>query len=380
MDTTKEVPPKSDSSQDPTLVCTGSNLTHVINAGFMAAIFHKVPDGAYAAVCSKPGDPTTGGWMAKRADKSVNSLEASCNNFFNYSSFRIGSGGEFNVQVENFAACHCVVLDDVGTKIPLVVLDGITPSWKLETSPGNFQVGFILSEPITDLAVVNQLQSAIIAKGLSDPGTTGPSHYVRLPVAINGKAKYATADGKAFRCKLVEWQPDVRFTVQAIVESLALELAPVQPVAETATAVLKSTSQIPAPLQADPDREPPNMVALPSALKTLTPDCTEKTWKFYFIGPMAYEARYFPELHDALYALARSWSSGELGGAPSVKWNTPGGNGQSGKQCFDRVWRRFLTDNYAGKRASLGSIYYHAQQAGWNYAAACNQDDGKDTQ
>lgn len=132
-----------------------------------------------------------------------------------------------------------------------------------------------------------------------------------------------------------------------------------------AQAVLNSVALAPAPLQAAPDREPPNLLTLASALKVLPPDCDEKSWKFYRIGPMAYEARYFPELHDALYKLARDWSSGNLGGITSVKWNTPGGNGQSGKQCFDRVWKRFLTDNYTGKRASLGTIYFHAQHAGW---------------
>lgn len=202
-----------------------SHTTDVTNADFLAAIFSKLPDGASAAVCSKTGDPTVGGWPAKRADSAVNTLQASSNNYFNYSSFKIGSDGEFNVRVENFAAYHCVVFDDVGTKIPLVTLDGITPSWKLETSPGNYQVGFILDEPITDIADVTQLQKAITAKDLSDPGTTGPSHYVRLPVAINGKPKYANGDGKPFRCNLDLWQPEVRFTVQNIVERLKLELA-----------------------------------------------------------------------------------------------------------------------------------------------------------
>ncbi len=369
-------------AQSSTGAGEGSNFTHVTNADFMAEVFHKIPDGAYAAVCTKPGDPTTGGWTARRADKSVNSLQASHNNYLNYSSFKIGSDGAFNVQVENFAAYHGVVLDDVGTKIPLTSFDGITPSWKLETSPGNYQVGFILKEPITDIAVVSQLQKAIIAKGLSDPGTTGPSHYVRLPVAINGKKKYATADGKPFRCSLDHWRPDVRFTINDIVEGLALELAPVQPVLETITSVHVPASLMPAPLQGDPDREPPNMVALTSALKGLTPDCDESTWKFYRIAPLANEAQLSPELRNELYALARSWSSGELGGVPSVKWLKAGSKGASGKQCFDRIWQRFLTDTKypKEKKASLGTIYFHAKALGWNYADACRQADAENAQ
>lgn len=130
----------------------------------------------------------------------------------------------------------------------------------------------------------------------------------------------------------------------------------------------------PLPLQAEADRNPPNMDSLASALRILPADCDEKTWKFHRLAPMAYESRYHPELHDALYKLARDWSSGDLTGVPSVKWNTPGSNGQSGKQCFDRVWKRFLTDNYTGKRASLGTIFWHAQQLGWVYSSEQSQE------
>jgi hypothetical protein len=65
----------------------------------------------------------------------------------------------------------------------------------------------------------------------------------------------------------------------------------------------------------------------------------------------------------------------EIRSVPSVKWNTPGSNGFSGKQCFDRVWKRFLIDNYTGKRPSLGTIFFHAQELGWIYPSGHNTDD-----
>ena len=40
----------------------------ITNAEFIAAVFTDVPEGAFAAVCSKPGDPDQGGWPARRAD------------------------------------------------------------------------------------------------------------------------------------------------------------------------------------------------------------------------------------------------------------------------------------------------------------------------
>lgn len=38
------------------------------NADFVAAVFPQFPEGAFAAVCSKAGDPGVGGWSASRAD------------------------------------------------------------------------------------------------------------------------------------------------------------------------------------------------------------------------------------------------------------------------------------------------------------------------
>ena len=34
------------------------------NADFVAAVFPSVPAGAFAAVCSKAGDPGVGGWLS----------------------------------------------------------------------------------------------------------------------------------------------------------------------------------------------------------------------------------------------------------------------------------------------------------------------------
>ena len=46
-----------------------AQVNSIINAEFIAAVFNKLHEGAHAAVCSKPGDPTTGGWLAKPADR-----------------------------------------------------------------------------------------------------------------------------------------------------------------------------------------------------------------------------------------------------------------------------------------------------------------------
>ncbi len=222
-----DLPTNQSASPTPSTSPVGSDFTHVTNAGFVAKVFHKIPAGAYAAVCSKPGDPTAGGWLAKRADRSVNSLQASYNNYLSCSSFKPSDDGTFTVQRSQFAACHFLMLDDLGTKIPLDRLAGFDPSWLIETSPGNYQGGIILDEPITDGAMAVRLLDAIIAAGLCDAGATGPlSRWARLPVAINGKPKYAGKSGEPFQCRLVQWNPAKRYSPQEIVDGLKLELAP----------------------------------------------------------------------------------------------------------------------------------------------------------
>ncbi len=124
-----------------------------------------------------------------------------------------------------FAACHFLMLDDLGSKVPLERLGGLELSWLIETSPGNHQGGIILAEPLTDGAVAVRLLNAVIDSGLCDAGATGPlSRWARLPVAINGKPKYA--GDTPFQCRLIEWRPNNRYTPQEIVDRLQLELAP----------------------------------------------------------------------------------------------------------------------------------------------------------
>ena len=199
----------------------------ITNAEFVTAVFPRLPEGAFVAVSSKSGDPSIGGWPARRFNLPTDTLSVETNNYFGCSSFYPGDDGSFRARKAQFAACHFLLLDDLGTKVPLNRLDGFELSWLIETSPGNHQGGIILAEPITDGAVAVRLLDAVIDAGLCDAGATGPlSRWARLPVAINGKPKYAGEDGAPFQCRLLEWRPDNRYTPQEIVDRLQLELAP----------------------------------------------------------------------------------------------------------------------------------------------------------
>ena len=146
------------------------------------------------------------------------------NNYLGCSSFYPGDDGSFRARKAQFAACHFLMLDDLGTKVPLDRLGGFELSWLIETSPGNYQGGILFDEPITDGAVAVRLLNAVIDAGLCDAGATGPlSRWARLPVAINGKPKYADKAGNAFQCRLIEWRPDKRYSPREIVDRLQLE-------------------------------------------------------------------------------------------------------------------------------------------------------------
>ena len=199
----------------------------ITNADFIAAVFPPLPEGAHTAVCSKSGDPDGGGWHARRFDPNTEVGSADTNNYVGCSSFYPCEDGSLRARKAQFAACHFLMLDDLGTKVPLDRLEGFDLSWLIETSPGNYQGGIILAEPITDGAAAVRLLNAVIDAGLCDAGASGPlSRWARSPVAVNGKKKHAGEDGTPFQCRLVHWQPEARYTPKEIVDRLQLKLAP----------------------------------------------------------------------------------------------------------------------------------------------------------
>ena len=200
-----------------------SPLAHVTKAEFIAAVFGQVPDGASVAVCTKIGDPTDGGWLALPYDPLTDQLPATSNNYLSCSSFYPSDDGTFSVKKVWFAALHFLLLDDLGTKIPLERLDGFELSYLIETSTGNYQGGIVLADPITNVEEADRLIKAIIAAGLCDEGASGVGRWARLPNAINGKKKYYTAEGKPFQCRLVESRPEKRYAVQEVIDGLRLK-------------------------------------------------------------------------------------------------------------------------------------------------------------
>lgn len=202
---------------DETTAFTAFTLS---NAAFLEAIFSDLPEAARPAVTSKPGDPQQGGWLPSDGSKVEEVCPADRNTYFNCASLCPTEAGSLVARRENAAAYHALVLDDVGTKVDRSLLGDIAPTWELETSPANFQIGFKLNVPIRDPAEVDRFQHRFSNAGLTDKGALGMVRWVRLPNGINGKAKYLV-DGRPFQCRLHQWNPGATYAAEQLLEALA---------------------------------------------------------------------------------------------------------------------------------------------------------------
>ena len=114
-----------------------------------------------------------------------------------------------------------MVLDDLGTKVQMHAVANLPPSWLLETSDRNFQAGYLLKGPITDVDLADRLISALADKELTDKGAQSVTRYVRLPVGRNTKPKCGPG---GFPNVLHEWHPDRVYTVDQLIEAFGLNL------------------------------------------------------------------------------------------------------------------------------------------------------------
>ena len=142
--------------------------------------------------------------------------------FFTLSTYLPEVNGQYRRTKAQFQRAYGVMLDDIGTKsASRERLQACPPSYLIETSPGNYQAGYLFAEPQENLERVEALQETLVASGLCDPGAKAPaSRLGRLPRGVNGKYDPAP------RCRLVEWHPERRYTIAQIEEGLQLQPPP----------------------------------------------------------------------------------------------------------------------------------------------------------
>ena len=125
-------------------------------------------------------------------------------------------------QAQDLVFTYVVVLDDVGAKVDEQLKSKLEPTYKLETSPGNFQWGYALrsgAEPARAAALIEGLANA----GLTDNGAKRADRIMRLPGSLNDKY------GEPFYARLVEWHPERRFFLSQIAVGLDVTPTDVKP-------------------------------------------------------------------------------------------------------------------------------------------------------
>lgn len=126
---------------------------------------------------------------------------------------------------QDFAALHMVVLDDVGTKATPPPATA-RPTYRIETSPGNEQWGYVLASPLRDRIKAEALVRAIYSTEHTDHGGRLVNKFVRLPTGINGKERERETDGTTFRDHhpqtLVHLDPDALYTPEQLLQAFNL--------------------------------------------------------------------------------------------------------------------------------------------------------------
>ncbi len=200
---------------------TDKTDTIISNADFLDAIFGVEPSEQKPVIVSFAGNPSNIDqkvWFGREWDRNAYNTPVTHNNYFSISTFNRDGNGKYRRKKTSCSTVNAIVLDDIGTKVAEDKIR-LPASWKLETSEGNYQVGYILADPLRDIALADKLTKALIAANVTDAGMNGvTSRLARLPEAVNGK------HDPAFSCRMTEWHPERRYSVHQICEGFDISL------------------------------------------------------------------------------------------------------------------------------------------------------------
>ena len=118
----------------------------------------------------------------------------------------------------NLRRYHCLVLDDIGTKASS---PPISPSWRLESSAGNFQYGYLI-DPGSDWGRYETLVEYCHQQGWGDAGAGGSYRVMRVPGSANTKPGRDN-----FRSVIHEWSGDV-WSLDELAEDLGCDFSKVE--------------------------------------------------------------------------------------------------------------------------------------------------------
>ncbi len=163
-------------------------------ASLLGDLLSVCPEGANVLGAAFRGDPhqaTRGDWFAHKAAAGTvweTNAGAELNKYLCVSAF-----SDVVRRKDTFVAQLALMIDDVGGEIDTAKVPAtLEPTWTIETSPGNYQLWYVFSDPITDRAVAEGLVGALQAKGFSkadggDTGFAGVTRYGRCDRGVNAK-------------------------------------------------------------------------------------------------------------------------------------------------------------------------------------------------
>lgn len=317
-----EVVPNLD---EPNLVEQRAKLDHdhaLTNAEFMLAIFSQLPEENGVAIASFT-DIARPNWAALLGQPAAVPDRPNKNTYFCPSSMRPGGKRD----LEHFAALYVVVLDDIKAG----VLEKLPPpTYALETSAGNYQVGYQLEVPLADLGLAQAIHHALHGAGYCDSTGNNPVRWVRLPIGIN------TKPGKMFQHALKIWEPGRRFEPMALAGLLELNLK-VEP---GNTKESDPFANMPEPKLLQPG-------ALAGLLKKLDSDLMRDDWRVVL-------SCIFAHLGEDGRIVAHDWCA--TGAKFMIDRNTKRALKQSEAEAqFRKVWKEIAADT--GFRMGAGALF-----------------------
>ena len=185
------------------------------NRRFIDFIASLAPEGETALVVrQKPRRDGSYTWPAFLPDVRLKDGEAW---YANTGSFIVDRFRDGQPSASASCCTHVLflILDDVGTS-KVTRAAPLPPTWRIETSPGSEQWGYVFSEQPTTGEYTAAIQ-AIAAAGYSDPGACNAVRNVRVPGSINLK------EGRdRFAARLLEFEPAREYTLAEIVTALGV--------------------------------------------------------------------------------------------------------------------------------------------------------------
>jgi hypothetical protein len=186
-------------------------LPAVSNEDFLRAVIGHLKQGESAWICGFP-DIKNPAWNGKpvQLDDPHNLKSDAWNTYFS-----VGVIAGPSRKKEFSPRMAVLVADDVAlTKL------SATPSYVIETSPGNHQVGYIIASGGDDLEKCDAVMKEMHRLGWVDKSGNSRVRYARLAVGVNLKER----DSGPFHHRLLEWHPELRYSLDEAAKALGIDL------------------------------------------------------------------------------------------------------------------------------------------------------------